>query len=113
VLRTPRPARGDPERAASGFRLDPSETVRIARFIKRAQQLGFSLAEVGKLLQPRADRVSCCEEVQALAEAKIDDIEGKIRQLSALKSTLGALVRSCAAGDENRECPILEVLETA
>lgn len=57
--------------------------------------------------------MSCCEEVQALAEAKIDDIEGKIRQLSALKSTLGALVRSCAAGDENRECPILEVLETA
>ena len=65
-----------------------------------------------QLLQLRVDRVSSCDEVQALAEAKIDSIEGKVRQLSALKSALEVLVRSCEAGAEDRECPILEVLDT-
>lgn len=102
----------EPERTPSGYRLYPSETVQVVRFIKRAQELGFSLAEVDQLLQLRVDRVSSCEDVQALAEAKIDSIEGKMRQLSALKSALEVLVQSCESGGEDRECPILDMLET-
>ena len=101
----------EPERTPSGYRLYPSETVQVVRFIKRAQELGFSLAEVDQLLQLRVDRVLSCDDVQALAEAKIDTIEEKIHQLSALRSALEVLVRSCESG-EDRECPILEVLDT-
>lgn len=101
----------EPERTAAGYRLYPPETVPLVRFIKRAQELGFSLGEIEQLLDLRIDRVSSCEEVQALAEAKIDAIDDKIRQLSALRKALGVLVRSCERGDDTRECPILEAME--
>jgi Hg(II)-responsive transcriptional regulator len=103
----------EPERTASGYRLYPSEAVQLVRFIKRAQELGFSLNEIEQLLRLRDDRASSCEEVQALAEAKIDTIEAKIRQLAALREALEVLVRSCERGDADRECPILEAIEDA
>jgi MerR family transcriptional regulator, mercuric resistance operon regulatory protein len=103
----------EPERTRSGYRLYPEETVQLVRFIKRAQELGFSLNEIEQLLQLRDDRVSSCEEVQALAEAKIETVVDKISQLSALKGALEVLVRSCERGDASRECPILEAIESA
>ena len=103
----------EPERTASGYRLYRGEAVELVRFIKRAQELGFSLGEIEQLLELRDDRVSSCDEVQALAEAKIETIEEKLRQLAALKEALGVLVRSCERGDTDRECPILEVIEDA
>lgn len=103
----------EPERTASGYRLYAPEAVRRVRFIKRAQELGFSLREIEQLLRLRDDRASSCEEVQALAEAKIRTIEGKLRQLEALRAALEVLVRSCERGDADRECPILEAIEDA
>lgn len=103
----------EPERTRSGYRLYPPDTIQIVRFIKRAQELGFSLNEIEQLLQLRDDRVSSCDEVQALAEAKIETVEEKIRQLTALKEALEALVRSCEREDADRECPILEAIEDA
>lgn len=101
----------DPRRSMSGYRLYPPETVRIIRFIKRAQDLGFSLEEIEHLLELRDDRISSCEEVQDLAEAKMRDVDRRIRDLSALRGALETLVRSCQRGDERRECPILEAIE--
>lgn len=103
----------DPRRSPSGYRLYRPETVRIIRFIKRAQDLGFSLEEIEHLLELRDDRISSCEEVQDLAEAKIRDVDRRIRDLSALRGALETLVRSCVRGDERRECPILEAIEEA
>ncbi len=103
----------EPERTPAGYRLYPGEAVRVVRFIKGAQQLGFSLREIEQLLRLRNDRVSPCEEVQALAEGKIETIEGKIQQLSALRDALRSLVRSCQREDADRLCPILEAMEDA
>ena len=69
------------------------------------------MTEIERLLSLRDDRVSSCDEVQALAEAKIAKIDEKLRCLSALKEALQVLVRSCAEGAADRECPILEAVE--
>jgi len=101
----------EPARTASGYRCYPPEVVRVVRFIKRAQALGFSLAEIEVLLDLRDDRSASCTEVKALAEAKIDDLDGRVRDLTALRAALEALVRSCRRTPEERHCPILEALE--
>lgn len=101
----------EPRRTASGYRLYPNEAVRVVRFIKRAQGIGFSLSEIERLLELRDDRVSSCEDVRELALAKIGVVEQKVRQLTGLKKALLRLVESCERGDQDRECPILEALE--
>jgi Hg(II)-responsive transcriptional regulator len=101
----------EPERRASGYREYPQGAVQLIRFIKRAQDLGFSLSEIEDLLRLRTDQDSACAEGRRAAEAKIDDIEQRIRHLRALKRALSVLVASCATEGSARHCPILEALE--
>jgi Hg(II)-responsive transcriptional regulator len=103
----------EPERRPSGYREYPQDTVQLIRFIKRAQDLGFTLLEVEELLSLRDEHPNSCSEVRAAAEAKIDGIEQKLRQLRAMKRALGLLVASCAEVDGTRQCPILEALDDA
>ncbi len=101
----------EPERRPSGYREYPEETVSIIRFIKRAQDLGFTLDQIGELISLRdgADgrRKS---EVRALAEAKMRDIDQKLAQLQSMRSALSSLLESCACSRGRPECPILEAL---
>jgi Hg(II)-responsive transcriptional regulator len=101
----------EPERRASGYRAYPADAVRLIRFIKRAQEIGFTLSEIEDLLRLRDDQDSACAEVRSAAEAKIEDIEQKIRHLRAMKRALGVLVASCATEGSPRHCPILEALD--
>ena len=101
----------DPKRRASGYREYPPDAVRLIRFIKRAQELGFTLTEIEDLLELRGNQESACSEVRSAAETKIDDIEKKIRHLRAMKHALGVLVASCAREGSPRHCPILEALD--
>jgi Hg(II)-responsive transcriptional regulator len=101
----------EPERRASGYREYPADAVQLIRFIKRAQELGFTLSEIEDLLRLRDDQDSACAEVRSAAEAKIEDIEQKIRHLRAMKRALGVLVASCATEGSPRHCPILEALD--
>jgi MerR family mercuric resistance operon transcriptional regulator len=100
----------EPPRRASGYREYAPESVRRVRFIKRAQELGFTLAEVEELLRLREDPRIPCREVRATAETKIADIEEKMRRLPAMRAALAALVESCAANREHH-CPLLEALD--
>ena len=100
-----------PGRRASGYREYPADTVRLVRFIKKAQGLGFTLAEIQDLLRLRSDRTASCSDVRGAAAAKIADIDAKLRSLTAMRSALDALVASCKRGRPIRECPILEALE--
>ncbi|NIR46642.1 MAG: MerR family DNA-binding protein [Gemmatimonadetes bacterium] len=101
----------EPERTPSGYRLYAPETIRVVRFIKSAQGLGFSLEEIDHLLELRDSRASSCDEVKELARAKIAAVDEKVRRLAALKGALETLVESCERGDCERECPILEAME--
>ena len=100
-----------PERSASGYREYPQEAVRLIRFIKRAQDLGFSLNEIKDLIALRDARGRKRSEVRARAEAKTRYIDQKLAQLQAMRSALSTLVESCGCRDGRPTCPILEALD--
>jgi MerR family copper efflux transcriptional regulator len=101
-----------PPRSASNYRLYAEDTVRRVRFIKRAQELGFSLNDIKELLSLRADPEAGCAEVRARAEAKMEQIDAKIGALTAMKCALSTLVVECSGEGPLSDCPILESLET-
>ena len=76
-----------PKPAASGFRSYPEETIERIRFIRQAQELGFSLREVRELLELRADPGADAADVRARATAKLDDVNEKMRQLQRIVHT--------------------------
>ncbi|MGH8066637.1 MAG: MerR family transcriptional regulator [Candidatus Entotheonellia bacterium] len=101
-----------PPRSTSNYRRYPEDAVRRVRFIKRAQELGFSLRDIKELLSLRAAPEAGCQEVRAHAEAKITDIDDKIGVLTAMKHALSTLVMECSGEGPLSDCPILESLET-
>lgn len=100
-----------PPRSESGYRLFPDATAGRLRFIRRAQELGFSLAEIRDLLSLRVSRTAKRTDVRRRAEAKIDDIEARIRSLQSIKRALQKLTGVCAGCGPIAECPILESLD--
>ncbi len=101
----------EPERTASNYRVYAGDTLQRVRFIKRAQELGFTLSEIKELLELRASPRSCCEDVRARSKAKIRNIDEKVRSLEAMRKALSKLVRACSGRGPVTECPILESLE--
>ncbi len=100
-----------PPRSPSGYRLFPDEAAGRLRFIRRAQELGFSLAEIRELLSLRVSATVERTDVRRRAEAKIADIDAKIRSLESMKRTLRKLTKACAGCGPVSECPILESLD--
>jgi Hg(II)-responsive transcriptional regulator len=102
----------EPERTPAGYRQYTTDTVRRIRFIKRAQDLGFSLSEITGLLELRARSPRACDAVERKARDKIALVEAKITELERIKDALGTLAADCAKRKPSGDCPILEVLET-
>jgi MerR family mercuric resistance operon transcriptional regulator len=100
-----------PEREPNGYRRYDADAVRVVRFVKHAQALGFSLAEIKELLALRLDRRRSCGDVKRRAEAKLVDIEQKINGLRAMKKTLTRFLAACSGRGATSECPILEALD--
>jgi MerR family mercuric resistance operon transcriptional regulator/MerR family gold-responsive transcriptional activator of gol and ges genes len=98
-------------RSDSGYRLYTPETVRVIRFIKNAQALGFTLDEVAKLLRLRVNHRSQCESVKRQARARLKMVHEKITGLRAMERTLKRLLKTCAARGTTDSCPILKSLE--
>ena len=99
-----------PPRSGAGYRLFSPESVRRVRFIKRAQELGFSLKEIKELLALRIALGSTRADVRKRAESKIIDIEEKVQHLRAMKKALVRLTESCCGSGPASDCPILESL---
>ncbi|MGH7547486.1 MAG: MerR family transcriptional regulator [Gemmatimonadales bacterium] len=100
-----------PRRTPAGYRQYADEAVTRLRFIKHAQELGFSLKEIQELLALRVRHAAACDAVLRKTRAKIALVEGKIRELQRLKRTLEHLAAACAARRPTADCPILETLE--
>ncbi|MDQ3949637.1 MAG: MerR family transcriptional regulator [Gemmatimonadota bacterium] len=100
----------NPARRLSGYREYSADTVRLVRFIKRAQELGFSLQDAAELIglreNPPRNRVA----VRAVAVRKVTDIAARIRRLVAMQKALEQLVKACECGATS-ECPIIEALD--
>ncbi len=101
-----------PLRTRANYRMYPFDTVRRVRFIKRAQALGFSLSEIDELLSLRATPDSECAEVKKRAEAKVGDIDAKLKALHLMQSALTNLIAECGGTGPADACPILAALDT-
>ena len=100
-----------PKPRGGGFRTYTETEVDRVRFIRGAQELGFSLREIDELLSLEADANTDCNEVHAQASRKLEEVEQKIAHLRAVRSALKAIITTCpkqglAAG----RCTILQTL---
>lgn len=96
-----------PRRPAGGVRRYGIEAVARLHFIKRAQDIGFTLEEVRELL--RLERTPDCRDARALAAAKLAAVRARIADLERMRSALRRLVAQCDAGSA-RTCPIIDSL---
>jgi len=102
----------EPARRESGYREYTNDVVTRLTFIKRAQELGFSLREISELLALKLHPKASCAEVRQRAEGKVTDIETKIRDLQMMKKALMGLIASCNTSKPVSECPILEAFDS-
>ena len=101
-------------KTAAGYRLYDDEAMRRMRFIKQAQQCGFTLSEIKELLTLKSADRACCEDVRSLAIEKKLRIEHKLRTLQAMSRALDHLIQSCDGGENPAgACPILGALESS
>src|SRR5713101_3461068 len=105
-----------PPRSEGGFRLFRLEDVEALKFIRKAQELGFSLQEVREILVLQGHGVKACEHVRKLVEQKLASVRGKVEELQKLERSLQGALRKCnrrlkevGATHETR-CPVLEEL---
>ena len=91
-------------------RYGPSDTARV-RFVKRSQQLGFSLDEVAELL--RLDDGTHCDDARTLAETKLADVRRKLDDLRQIEDALAELVDRCCAARGKVRCPLITGLQMA
>jgi MerR family transcriptional regulator, mercuric resistance operon regulatory protein len=100
----------EPQRLPSGYRAYGSDAVRRVRFVKRAQQLGFSLEEIDGLLELAAGGPRSCETARAVAADKLAELDEKISSLTVMRASLLQLIATCERPPRLRECPLLEAL---
>ncbi len=100
-----------PKRTESGYRLYSEIDIDRLKFIKKSQQLGFTLNEIKELLFLRIDKNTTCHDLKIMAEQKIDEIDFKIKELKKIKKALETLASQCSGKGPKSECPILENLE--
>jgi MerR family mercuric resistance operon transcriptional regulator len=98
-----------PPRTQAGYRQFSPEAAQRLRFIKRAQELGFSLDEIRELLALRVEPRQNRADIRARMHSKIADIEQKMKTLAAMKIVLCGLVERCEHCLSD-ECPILASL---
>ena len=96
-----------PEKPYGGTRSYRDEDLLRLRFIRRAQQLGFSLEDIRALLELS---IADCDRVEKLAVEKLNLVRSKIRQLRRVESILSKTLQQCAGRKSNQPCPIIETL---
>jgi len=100
-----------PERNGSNYRVYAEDAVLRVRFVKRAQELGFSLSKIKELLELRVSEEATCADVRDQALAKVADLDQKVRSLEAMRRVLSKLAKECSGQGPVSECPILDALD--
>ena len=98
----------EPSKPMGGVRRYPEDTVLRVNFIKRAQQLGFSLAEIAHLLD--LEKEQSCGKTHDLAVTKLAAVEARIADLNRIRRMLRKLVAQCETRKGRIACPIIESL---
>lgn len=97
----------EPEKPVTGYRSYTNEDLKILKFIQRAKQLGFSLAEIKTMLSLGE---TSCNQTKQLASSKLDDVNRKIKDLTAIAATLKDLIESCGDNKIDTNCPIIDAM---
>ena len=97
----------EPGKSRSGYRHYPPDAIARIRFIKRAQQAGFTLKEIAELLSLDSTH---CAEVRKIAEQKCQQIDVQIKDLMALRQLLNNLVKGCQSDSSKAYCSLIEAL---
>lgn len=99
-----------PRRRASGYRDYGAGVVERLRFIRRAKDLGFALGEIRELLALSTDRERGVKSVKQRAEARLGEVEQRIRELQRVRRGLKELIDACPGHGALDSCPILRAL---
>ena len=94
------------DRTASNYRDFSDRDVNELRFLRRARSLGFSIEEIGQLLELWRDRGRPSREVKAIAQRHVADLDARVAEMRAMADTLRHLANACH-GDDRPDCPIL------
>lgn len=99
-----------PPRTLGGYRDYPVSAVGLLRFVKRAQELGFTLDEVEELLHLDDGGPDSCDAARALAEHRRADLAARIADLQRMHDSLAELVATCDLPRPDRRCALLEAI---
>jgi MerR family copper efflux transcriptional regulator len=100
----------EPQRRTSGYRQYTREAVQQVRFIKRAQDIGFTLREIADLLTLWGDSAKSCGEIEKRATRALARIDGKLRELERMRVALAQYVAACRDRRSLEKCPLMTVL---
>lgn len=95
-------------RTAHDYRMYEESAINRLHFIKNAQYLGFSLAEIEKLLAYGTSEENTASEVLKIAEVKIQTHENKINEIKKIETVLAHLAKQCSESGSYGDCPILK-----
>lgn len=99
-----------PGRPMGGVRVYPEATIERLEFVHHSQELGFTLREIGELLDLQADPSADCGEVKSRAAEKLAEVEAKLVRLAAMRKTLRQLVDVCPGAGNLEQCSIVAAL---
>lgn len=100
---------GPATRSEANYRVYSSADVHTLKFIRRARSLGFSVEEMGQLLELWRNRARSSADVKRLALRHVEALDAKVAELQEMAATLRHLAQHCH-GDARPDCPILEEL---
>src|SRR5688572_419876 len=108
-----------PPRTEGGFRQFTTHDVQSIHFIRRAQELGFSLTEIRELLVLQSGEVAACSHVRELLKTKLGSVRDKIVELQKLEGQLAADLKKCERALRSGKvaghdcCPVLDEITDA
>ncbi len=97
-------------RTESGIREYSEKDISLLKFIRRAQKMNFTLAEISDLIQMRTDPQHARDEVRLLTAQKLQDINASIDDLTTLRNELQLLMNLCFGSDDG--CPIIDSIDS-
>jgi MerR family transcriptional regulator, mercuric resistance operon regulatory protein len=97
----------EPTKPQSSYRYYPTDAIARIRFIKRAQQAGFTLKGIAELLSFDGTH---CADVRKIAEQKCQQIDDQIKELTALRNVLNSLVKNCQTNASTEQCSLIDAL---
>ncbi|MFZ6767352.1 MerR family transcriptional regulator [Undibacterium sp. Di26W] len=96
---------------ATGFRTYPAKLVERIRFIKRAQELGFSLDEIANLLMLEDSNDK--QAIRDVAQERLTQVQAKLTDLHRMEAMLTGLIQQCASSEQLAQCPIIQALASS